>query len=67
MKGVIDYYTDTKGYGFIHAEDGKKYFFHISNTEFNRSASESEIEGLQVTFNPVNSEKGIVAESVKEK
>ena len=30
MKGTVKMFDKEKGFGFIHAEDGKDYFFHYS-------------------------------------
>ena len=30
MKGNVKFYNESKGFGFITAEDGKDYFVHIS-------------------------------------
>ena len=30
MKGVVKMFNKEKGFGFIHGEDGKDYFFHYS-------------------------------------
>ena len=30
MKGTVKMFNKEKGYGFIHAEDGRDYFFHYS-------------------------------------
>ena len=28
--GAVDFYNETRGYGFIQADDGKSHFFHFS-------------------------------------
>ena len=30
MKGNVKFFNESKGFGFIAAEDGKEYFVHIS-------------------------------------
>lgn len=30
MKGTVKMFNKEKGFGFIHGEDGKDYFFHYS-------------------------------------
>lgn len=30
MKGNVKFFNESKGYGFVAAEDGKEYFVHIS-------------------------------------
>lgn len=31
MQGSVKFYNEKKGYGFIKGDDGKDYFFHVSN------------------------------------
>ncbi len=31
MNGSVKFYNEKKGFGFIAGEDGKDYFFHVSN------------------------------------
>jgi cold shock CspA family protein len=60
MRGkIIDYKID-RGFGFILGEDGKKYFFHISNT---KTPLEIDIKVL-VDFEFKQSSKGLVAENI---
>lgn len=33
MKGNVKFFNESKGFGFIAAEDGKEYFVHISGLE----------------------------------
>jgi len=32
MQGIVKFFNETKGFGFITAEDGKDVFFHFSST-----------------------------------
>ena len=44
-KGKVEYFNSSKGYGFIKdADNGEKYFFHISNSPANIA------EGQSVSF-----------------
>ena len=62
MKGRIKKYNKEKGYGFISAEDGKDYFFHISDV---KSIVEIEM-GQIVKFNEtVETEKGLSAKKIE--
>lgn len=31
MNGIVKFYNETKGYGFISGDDGRDYFFHITS------------------------------------
>lgn len=59
--GFVDFYNDSKGFGFIKdADDGEKYFVHVSGIE------EDEIkEGNKVTFELEKGQKGWNAVKVK--
>ena len=45
IKGYISYFRFKKGIGFINAEDGKSYFFHIS-----KILDKNAFQGSEVTF-----------------
>ena len=63
MTGKVKMFNKEKGYGFIHGEDNKDYFFHYSALimeGFKKIA-----EGTNVTFEVESSEKGPRAASVK--
>ena len=46
-------YFTYKGYGFIQAEDGNSYFFHISNTNLGGRYRYA-LDGLDCTFDPLS-------------
>ena len=49
--GIIKWYSDSKGYGFIHDNDtNMDYFFHISDFEDNISDHKILREGEKVNF-----------------
>ncbi|MEK6894980.1 MAG: cold shock domain-containing protein [Nanoarchaeota archaeon] len=60
MKGKIKFFNETKGFGFITAEDGKEYFVH--STGLNSGVSIS--EGDSVTFEIEQGDKGPKASKV---
>lgn len=56
MSGRVEYFTASKGYGFIKdASDGEKYFFHITN------APAGIAEGDRVTFELERGTRGMNA------
>ena len=62
VNGVVKWFNDEKGYGFIQQEDGPDVFVHYRaiNSEDRRSLK----EGQNVTFNVTQGEKGPQAENV---
>ncbi len=57
--GIIKWYDDHKGYGFIHDnEKNLEYFFHISDFEDNISDHKIMREGEKVNFKLKTSQKG---------
>ena len=66
MKGTVKMFNKEKGYGFIHAEDNRDYFFHYSalimkNADEYKTAEKGEI----VDFDVEESERGPRAANVK--
>ena len=60
MRGVVDYFNDDKGYGFIKDKsNANKYFFHISN------APEGIKTGNAVTFELEQGKKDMVAVKIE--
>lgn len=60
LRGRIDYYNESKGYGFIKDLDGaEKYFFHVSNNSL-ANISENDI----VTFDLERGLKGMNAVNI---
>lgn len=63
MTGKVKMFNKEKGYGFIHGEDNKDYFFHYSALIM--EGFKTIAEGTNVTFEVESSEKGPRAASVK--
>ena len=60
--GVVKWFNDQKGYGFIQQEDGPDVFVH--HTSINASGFRSLNEGDHVTFEIEQGEKGPAAVNV---
>jgi CspA family cold shock protein len=62
MKGTVKWFNDSKGFGFITAEDGSDVFVH--HTSIVGNGFKSLAEGEQVTFDVEKGPKGPKAVNV---
>lgn len=62
-RGTVKWFNDTKGYGFIHSEEGQDVFVHQS--EIQSEGFRSLKEGQTVEFDLTQGEKGAKAVNVK--
>ena len=60
VKGKIKWFNEQKGYGFILGDDGEDYFVHFSQAPRNARLD----EGLEVSFEPHEGDRGKQAKSV---
>jgi CspA family cold shock protein len=61
-EGVVKWFNDSKGFGFIEQEDGPDVFVH--HTAINSSGFRSLNEGDRVTFDIEQGQKGPAAANV---
>jgi cold shock protein len=62
-KGIVKWFSDKKGFGFIEQEDGKDIFVHHSAID--AAGFRSLSEGDRVTFDVEKGPKGDAAANVK--
>ena len=60
--GTVKWFNDSKGYGFIAAEDGTEAFVHHSDIQM--EGFKTLAEGEAVTFDLIEGEKGPKAANV---
>ena len=61
-EGIVKWFNEKKGYGFIEQEDGPDVFVHFSG--INASGFKSLQEGDRVTFDIEDGQKGAAAVNV---
>ncbi|MCG6894233.1 MAG: cold-shock protein [Desulfobacteraceae bacterium] len=61
--GIVKWFNDQKGYGFIEQEDGPDVFVH--HTAIDASGFRSLNEGDRVSFDIEQGQKGLSATNVK--
>lgn len=66
MTGFVAKIVKDKGFGFIHGEDGKEYFFHRSGFRGHWQDLETDFEQkrVPVTFSVTASDRGPRADNV---
>ena len=62
-KGVVKWFNEKKGFGFISRDDGEDVFVHFSGID--GDGFKTLAEGDQVEFEVENSDKGLRAIQVK--
>jgi CspA family cold shock protein len=62
-QGTVKWFNDTKGYGFIHSDDGQDVFVHQS--EIQAEGFRTLKEGQKVEFEVTQGQKGSKAVNVK--
>ncbi len=60
-KGVVKWFNDRKGYGFIRMDDGEDVFVHYKSI---RERDQTLMEGDRVTFETIEGDKGLKAINV---
>lgn len=61
-KGVVKWFNDSKGFGFIEQENGEDVFVHFSTIQ--GDGFKSLAEGQAVSFDVVQGNKGLQAANV---
>lgn len=62
-EGIVKWFSEKKGYGFIEHEDGSDVFVHY--TAIQGTGFKSLYEGERVTFDVEQGKKGPVAKNVR--
>jgi len=62
-EGIVKWFNDRKGYGFIEREDGKDLFVH--HTSIDMTGFRTLAEGDKVSFEVNESDRGPEAKNVK--
>jgi len=60
MNGKVKWYNKAKGFGFIEGEDGQDYFVHYTALDEGFVIKDND----EITFEPVETEKGKQAKEI---
>jgi len=60
MNGKVKWYNNAKGFGFIEGEDGQDYFVHYTALDEGFVIKDND----EITFEPVETEKGKQAKDI---
>jgi CspA family cold shock protein len=62
-EGIVKWFSEQKGYGFIQQEEGRDIFVHYSSIEM--TGFKTLAEGERVSFEVEESDRGPVAKNVQ--
>ncbi|KAA3601560.1 MAG: cold-shock protein [Calditrichaeota bacterium] len=62
--GVVKWFNDEKGFGFIERENGPDVFVHFRSIADSGSGRKTLVEGQKVSFEVVQGQKGPQADNV---
>ncbi|MGD8372140.1 MAG: cold-shock protein [Syntrophobacterales bacterium] len=62
-EGIVKWFSEQKGYGFIQQEEGRDIFVHYSSIEM--AGFKTLAEGERVSFEVEESDRGPVAKNVQ--
>ena len=63
MTGIVKWFNDSKGFGFLTSEDNKDVF--VQYTEIKGEGYKTLPEGAKVTFDVVETDRGLHASNVE--
>ena len=61
VEGVVKWFSEDKGYGFIEDENQQDFFVHITNIKTDKTLS----EGDEVIFDVEKTDRGLAAVNVE--
>lgn len=64
-KGIVKWFSDQKGYGFVQQENGPDVFVHFSACPADRNDHQSLNEGDHIVFDILETKKGLSAIDVQ--
>lgn len=65
MRGVIKWFNNVKGYGFLTGQDGRDFFVHHSDLRCDRKTRDSLKGGEEVEFEESAGPKGPKAANIR--